>query len=348
MKSQLLLLTLLSFGSSTVLESCAQPSSLSETASRRGWRHSGGKGPHGNKGDGSQGKPNGGKSGDGSGADPSPTNDPGKAPKPDGNAGGTPAPTPVPQPAPIPTPSPSPTPTPAEPGSGNSEAAAIKKKCTPEVEYINDNSAGGKKFAQHVPDAKLAMIQAAQYVCSVLYKKVSEVPPVTKVKLVLEAMDGVAYATGSATSKELHISTNYVNGIGGDVKLEIDGVLIHENTHVWQLSGKGSDGGLIEGVADFVRAGGNWYPAGSRNRKGGAYNDAYTTSAYFLGWLNSKYPDFAHRFNLSMSAYPGAAVFKTLTGVDVNTLWNQYQSEGTFSPSVPEWVAKQVPLQLGK
>lgn len=234
------------------------------------------------------------------------------------------------------------------PPDTDSEADAIKKKCTPEVEYINDNSAGGKKFAQLVPDAKLAMVQAAHYVCSVLYKKASEVPPVTKVKLVLEAMDGVAYATGNATSKELHISTNYVNGVGGNAKLEIDGVLIHENTHIWQLSGNGSDGGLIEGVADYVRAGGSWYPVGSRNRKGGVYNEAYTTSAYFLGWVDSKYPGFAYKFNLAMKAYPGAGVFKTITGVDVNALWNRYQSEGTFSPNAPDWVAKQVPLQLGK
>jgi len=199
-----------------------------------------------------------------------------------------------------------------------------------------------------VPDAKLAIVQAAQYVCSVLYKNASEVPPVTKVKLVLEAMEGVAFATGGSASKELHISTNYVNGVGGDVKLELDGILIHENTHIWQQSGKGSDGGLIEGVADYVRAGGNWYPAGSRNRKGGAYNDAYTTSAYFLGWVNSKYLDFAYRFNLAMKSFPGPSIFKTLTGVDVDTLWNQYQSEGTFSPKVPEWVASKVPLQLGK
>ena len=40
-----------------------------------------------------------------------------------------------------------------------------------------------------------------------------------------------------------------------DVKTEITGVLVHESTHIWQWDGNGQSvlGGLIEGLADYVR-----------------------------------------------------------------------------------------------
>uniref|UniRef100_M8CNQ0 Uncharacterized protein n=1 Tax=Aegilops tauschii TaxID=37682 RepID=M8CNQ0_AEGTA len=80
--------------------------------------------------------------------------------------------------------------------------------------------------------------------------------------------DGIAYTSDNG----IHLSTSYVGGYtSGDVK-EVTGVLYHEATHVWQWNGQGTaNGGLVEGIADFMRlkaglAPGHWRPRGSGNR----------------------------------------------------------------------------------
>ena len=87
-------------------------------------------------------------------------------------------------------------------------------------------------------------------------------PKIRSITLHLRAFDGVAHTNGSELDdahKEIHFSTTYLAGIAGDevrVRREILGVLVHELVHVWQWDGMGScDGGLIEGVADWVRLG---------------------------------------------------------------------------------------------
>lgn len=56
--------------------------------------------------------------------------------------------------------------------------------------------------------------------------------------------------------KEIHFSLGYINGISPTSRLthEITGVLTHELVHCYQWDAKGScPGGLIEGIADWVR-----------------------------------------------------------------------------------------------
>uniref|UniRef100_A0A453MFC0 Uncharacterized protein n=1 Tax=Aegilops tauschii subsp. strangulata TaxID=200361 RepID=A0A453MFC0_AEGTS len=91
------------------------------------------------------------------------------------------------------------------------------------------------------------------------------------VTLVVEEFNGLAYTSDNG----IHLSTSYVGGYtSGDVKKEVTGVLYHEATHVWQWNGQGAaNGGLIEGIADYMRlkaglAPGHWRPRGSGNRWG--------------------------------------------------------------------------------
>lgn len=110
-------------------------------------------------------------------------------------------------------------------------------------------------------------------------------PPIRSVTLFLHDFSGVAYTKSSDLDqehKELHLSTSYIadlpNRLGDKgVQNEIEGVLIHELTHVWQCDGNGHvPGWWIEGLADYVRlkeglAAGHWreYPAGRK------YDDSY-------------------------------------------------------------------------
>lgn len=90
-------------------------------------------------------------------------------------------------------------------------------------------------------------------------------PAVRSITLHLHAFDGVAYTCGSELDnehKELHLSLSYVEGVAqrstdtghrrvGD---EIEGVLTHELVHAFQYNGRGTvPGGVIEGIADWVR-----------------------------------------------------------------------------------------------
>ena len=70
-------------------------------------------------------------------------------------------------------------------------------------------------------------------------------------------MGGVAYTTGTDLDndhKELHFSLNYIANNGGVSRDEILGVICHELVHCFQWAANGTcPGGLIEGVADWVR-----------------------------------------------------------------------------------------------
>lgn len=142
-------------------------------------------------------------------------------------------------------------------------------------------------------------------------------PPTRSVTLILEDMPGVAYTKGTdldSDHKEIHLSMGYVKGIrrapaagpttttttnipggpgGGDVAgaYEIEGVLVHELVHCFQYNGRGAcPGGLVEGVADWVRlearlGAPHWRKGTVPDR----WDQGYERTAYFLAWLEGKF-----------------------------------------------------------
>ena len=114
--------------------------------------------------------------------------------------------------------------------------------------------------------------------------------------LVLKSNGGVAQTGGidlDNDHKEILFSLDYIgdrakSGNLGEIGLEIKGVLVHEMVHAWQLNGKGrAPGGLIEGIADFVRLKAELSPPHWKKEKPEQWDAGYQTTAFFLEWLES-------------------------------------------------------------
>jgi hypothetical protein len=133
-------------------------------------------------------------------------------------------------------------------------------------------------------------------------------PPTRSVTILLRDIGGVAYTTGNELDndhKEIHISLQYIHHCRSkaDPLAELTGVITHELVHCFQYAapraspdGKPDDstprapGGLIEGVADFVRLKAgleppHWSRPTSAKERPEKWDSGYQHTAYFLAWL---------------------------------------------------------------
>jgi hypothetical protein len=215
---------------------------------------------------------------------------------------------------------------PVDPGS-------LAARCAPVITYENTSAANGAIFDDHVPDKQAYFAARSLEVCTVLYRQGSEVPPRPTLKFVVEDTDGVAYTLcGGNDCGEMHLNAGYLKDVkdsGADVNKEIDGVLVHELTHVFQNAAGGPPGWLIEGEADFVRYRAGYIPLSNRHA-GGNYDDAYQTTAFFFDYLERTYPDFNWKLNQFLAPATNPTYsddeFVTLTGKTVAASWSDYQA----------------------
>jgi len=160
-----------------------------------------------------------------------------------------------------------------------------------------------------------------------LYTPLTAPTHVEKIALVLRSFDGVAYTTGSDTDKEIHFSLDYVRCSVARARDEIMGVLVHEVVHCYQYNAKGTcPGGLIEGIADFVRLNAGYAPPHWKVSGGDRWDAGYATTAYFLDWIEKCHGKGTIR---KLNAYMkddkyDAQIFVTITGYTVDTLWGLY------------------------
>ncbi|KAG6333900.1 hypothetical protein ID866_5185 [Astraeus odoratus] len=142
-----------------------------------------------------------------------------------------------------------------------------------------------------------------------------------------QSFDGVAYTCGSHTDKEIHFSLDYIAGSASRARDEILGVLVHEVVHCYQYNALDTcPGGLIEGIADFVRLNAgyvppHWKPAGT-----GRWDQGYDTTAYFLQWVELRRGSGTIRkLNgfLKGRKYD-AKIFVAVAGDPVDELWDMY------------------------
>jgi hypothetical protein len=219
-------------------------------------------------------------------------------------------------------------------GGGTGE---LDKKCTPSVKitYEDKNAARTQPIKDLYPETLMQL--AAVDVCRTLYKNASEVRTISNIELLVRyAPDEVAWTSGGGNQATIMISTAHITKFkneGGNVYEEIKGILYHEVTHVYQQDdsdGGGADGGLIEGIADYVRFKSGFIPADATPDKSGNWNDGYRTTAFFLLWMSKQYPDSVYKLNLSLSSSDGKKwtpqAFKTITSKTVDQLWQAYRT----------------------
>lgn len=165
----------------------------------------------------------------------------------------------------------------------------------------------------------------------------THMPPTRSVTVILRAMDGVAYTTGSeldSDHKEIHFSLAYIAGIrprAARVPSEVAGVLTHELVHCYQWNGRGTcPGGLVEGIADWVRLRCALSPPHWKREPAaaGRWDAGYQHTAFFLDYLERRFGDgTVRRINerLRLARYDGASFWPALLGHDVDALWADYK-----------------------
>ncbi|XP_004230729.1 uncharacterized protein [Solanum lycopersicum] len=135
----------------------------------------------------------------------------------------------------------------------------------------------------------------------------------------------IAYTVGN----EIHLGTSYIQSYSGNIKTELTGILFHEATHVWQWFGNSSTpGGLIEGIADYVRlkAGyvvSNW----AKNGQGTRWDEGYSVTARFLDYCNGLRNGFVAELNKKMRSGYSNNFFVELLGKTPDQLFVDYKAK---------------------
>ncbi|KAK9163795.1 hypothetical protein Syun_004697 [Stephania yunnanensis] len=200
------------------------------------------------------------------------------------------------------------------------------------VEYQATNTApatpGGTRFNNQIgiQYSIQTLRSAAQFIWQTFRQNTeADRKNVPRVSMFVDDIGGVAFAVNN----EIHVSARYIAGYSGDVRREITGVLYHESTHIWQWNGNGrAPGGLIEGIADFVRlkagfAPSHWVKPGAGNR----WDQGYDVTARFLDYLESLKNGFVAELNGRMRTGYSDDFFVQLLGKTVDQLWAEYKAK---------------------
>ncbi|KAH6716883.1 peptidase of plants and bacteria-domain-containing protein [Leptodontidium sp. MPI-SDFR-AT-0119] len=184
--------------------------------------------------------------------------------------------------------------------------------------------------------ASKALEKSVQSVLSLLYhspnSQTTTIPTTRSVTLILRSMPGVAYTTGSDLDddhKEIHFSLDYIHAISDSRKKdEIMGVLTHEMVHCYQYNAFGTcPGGLIEGIADWVRLNADLSPPHWKKEASGKWDAGYQHTGYFLEYLEQRFDKGTiRRLNekLRIEKYQEKRFWTELVGRPVEQLWSDY------------------------
>ncbi|KAI6709723.1 hypothetical protein PZA11_002018 [Diplocarpon coronariae] len=201
---------------------------------------------------------------------------------------------------------------------------------------IRDLSHGASYTFLQAVNASKALAECVQVVLSLLYHSPNEqtttVPATRSVTLILRPMEGVAYTTGSDLDddhKEIHFSLDYIHGVSEErKKKEIMGVLTHEMVHCYQYNAFGTcPGGLIEGIADWVRLNAGLIPPHWKRDASGSWDAGYQHTGYFLEYLEQRFgKGTIRRLNekLRIQRYQEKRFWTELIGRPVGQLWDDY------------------------
>ncbi|OCL04345.1 BSP-domain-containing protein [Glonium stellatum] len=213
--------------------------------------------------------------------------------------------------------------------------AAPKPKRPPLLRLeLRDLSQPGAQSFLALVSAPTALEEAVAGVLSHLYRGLPPhcIPPTRSVTLVLRSMSGVAYTVGKDLDddhKEIHFSTNYIAAVPEARRAqELLGVIRHEMVHCWQWSAKGTaPGGLIEGIADWVRLRSGLVPPHWKQEVDGDWDAGYQHTGYFLEYLEKRFGEGSvRRVNeaLRERKYDEDMFWEDLFGEKVGKLWEDY------------------------
>lgn len=164
---------------------------------------------------------------------------------------------------------------------------------TPKLRFeIRDlHHSGAIKFQSEIR-ILAALEDAIETVLTLLYGTTTtrtKHPHILSVKFVLKSMDGVAYTANELDDqhKEINLSLEYIDKQPANLlRHEILGVIVHEMVHVWQWNALGTcPGGLIEGLADYVRLKSGYAPLHWTRVPGVSWDAGYERTGFFLEWL---------------------------------------------------------------
>lgn len=218
--------------------------------------------------------------------------------------------------------------------------------------HLDDIGHQASQVAAASLDSGLYLSRAIEHVMAYLYTPygLKDIPKVRSVTVVLRAMGGVAYTTGIPLDdlhKEIHLSLDYVQGVLSrnptGVRHEVSGVITHEMVHCFQNNSHGTaPGGLIEGMADYVRLKAGLAPPHwnrSPENRGKKWDEGYQKTAWFLEWLeDQRGSGTVSRMNETMGKgkYVEEDFWQDLFGESVHKLWSRYEAT---------WKAKDQPTE---
>lgn len=184
------------------------------------------------------------------------------------------------------------TPAPAPPSAQRARVRPLHKTLL-RLEIRDLSEQGARDFLAHI-DVGTVLEDAVTSVLDLLYTPSSTLPTTRSVTLILRSMPGVAYTTGKDIDddhKEIHFSTDYIAHItNGRKSDEMRGVIVHEMVHCWQFNARGTaPGGLIEGIADWVRLRRDLAPPHWKKEWDGDWDAGYVTLRYIL--IGDRSPD---------------------------------------------------------
>ncbi|GAM84511.1 hypothetical protein ANO11243_025070 [Dothideomycetidae sp. 11243] len=163
------------------------------------------------------------------------------------------------------------------------------------------------------------------------------IPGTRSITLIIRDIEGVAYTTGldlDSEHKEIHFSLSYIAHVQKSsadkaaIRKELMGVVCHELVHCWQHNARGTaPGGLIEGIADWVRLRAGYVPPHWKREAGDDWDAGYQKTGYFLDWIENKHGEGSvRRINEALrdTEYVQRKFWKDLFGKTVDDLWYDY------------------------
>lgn len=220
---------------------------------------------------------------------------------------------------------------------------------------------GTKTFTLLIPDLVAVLETALTHIVANLYTPpppsshrtfTPSIPATRSVTIVLRDFSGVAYTVGRGDDKEIDLSLSYIvqSGRYADPTAELRGVLTHELVHCYQHTAPPCakndcdmpqpPGGLIEGVADFVRLKAglvppHWTRPRSAKERPEKWDQGYQHTAFFFEWLEDarvgKGAVGMLNDRLLRVGYRDG-FWRSLFEADVEQLWEEY---GLYLDAIP-------------